>query len=160
MFLNLLHCLSTTQEPKLLDFTPRQGPLAGGTRLTIRGEFLDAGSVINVKVNSTQNCNIVKWVRSFITVQKHLSPHLFLELYYTLFMTFQAIQWCHQVRDATGGVLCPGECIGVCGLRRRAVLQWFTKFHILLWEKPYNQLHKTQQKLPQVRHLSTKESSK
>ncbi|XP_056628860.1 plexin-D1 [Triplophysa dalaica] len=47
-------------EPKLLDFTPRQGPLAGGTRLTIRGEFLDAGSVINVKVNSTQNCNIVK----------------------------------------------------------------------------------------------------
>ncbi|XP_051509231.1 plexin-D1 [Myxocyprinus asiaticus] len=45
-------------EPTLLEFTPKQGPFAGGTRLTIRGKFLDAGSVINVKVNSTQNCTI------------------------------------------------------------------------------------------------------
>nr|XP_055023424.1 plexin-D1 [Misgurnus anguillicaudatus] len=46
-------------EPKLLNVMPRQGPLAGGTRLTIEGEFLDAGSTINVKVNSTQNCVIL-----------------------------------------------------------------------------------------------------
>ncbi|RXN12600.1 plexin-D1 [Labeo rohita] len=45
-------------EPKLQVFTPRQGPLAGGTRLTIRGQFLDAGSTVNVKINSTQNCTI------------------------------------------------------------------------------------------------------
>ncbi|XP_051964784.1 plexin-D1-like [Xyrauchen texanus] len=45
-------------EPRILEFKPRQGPLAGGTRLTIWGQFLDAGSDINVKVNSTQNCTI------------------------------------------------------------------------------------------------------
>ncbi|XP_051758342.1 plexin-D1 [Ctenopharyngodon idella] len=45
-------------EPKLLEFMPRQGPLAGGTRLTIHGQFLDAGSTVNVKINRTQNCSI------------------------------------------------------------------------------------------------------
>ncbi|KAK2899118.1 hypothetical protein Q8A67_010536 [Cirrhinus molitorella] len=45
-------------EPKLLEFTPQQGPLAGGTRLTIHGQFLDAGSTVNVKINRTQNCTI------------------------------------------------------------------------------------------------------
>uniref|UniRef100_A0A671QV23 Plexin-D1-like n=1 Tax=Sinocyclocheilus anshuiensis TaxID=1608454 RepID=A0A671QV23_9TELE len=37
---------------------PRQGPLAGGTRLTIHGLFLDAGSTVNVKINRIQNCTV------------------------------------------------------------------------------------------------------
>uniref|UniRef100_A0A8C2E314 Plexin D1 n=1 Tax=Cyprinus carpio TaxID=7962 RepID=A0A8C2E314_CYPCA len=45
-------------EPRLLEFKPQQGPLAGGTRLTIQGQFLDAGSTVNVKINQTQNCTI------------------------------------------------------------------------------------------------------
>uniref|UniRef100_A0A9J8AGR5 Plexin D1 n=1 Tax=Cyprinus carpio carpio TaxID=630221 RepID=A0A9J8AGR5_CYPCA len=45
-------------EPRLLEFMPQQGPLAGGTRLTIQGQFLDAGSTVNVKINQTQNCTI------------------------------------------------------------------------------------------------------
>uniref|UniRef100_A0A9J8AFJ6 Plexin D1 n=1 Tax=Cyprinus carpio carpio TaxID=630221 RepID=A0A9J8AFJ6_CYPCA len=43
---------------RLLEFMPQQGPLAGGTRLTIQGQFLDAGSTVNVKINQTQNCTI------------------------------------------------------------------------------------------------------
>uniref|UniRef100_A0A8C1RZD8 Plexin D1 n=1 Tax=Cyprinus carpio TaxID=7962 RepID=A0A8C1RZD8_CYPCA len=43
---------------RLLEFMPQQGPLAGGTRLTIHGQFLDAGSTVNVKINQTQNCTI------------------------------------------------------------------------------------------------------
>uniref|UniRef100_A0A8C2J142 Plexin D1 n=1 Tax=Cyprinus carpio TaxID=7962 RepID=A0A8C2J142_CYPCA len=35
-----------------------QGPLAGGTRLTIQGKSLDAGSTVNVKINQTQNCTV------------------------------------------------------------------------------------------------------
>lgn len=63
-FLHFFSLSSMTQEPKLLKFTPWQGPLAGGTRLTIHGEFLDAGSSVNVKINKTQNCNISMWVCS------------------------------------------------------------------------------------------------
>uniref|UniRef100_A0A8C1BUE7 Plexin D1 n=1 Tax=Cyprinus carpio carpio TaxID=630221 RepID=A0A8C1BUE7_CYPCA len=37
---------------------PQQGPLAGGTRLTIQGKSLDAGSTVNVKINQTQNCTV------------------------------------------------------------------------------------------------------
>uniref|UniRef100_A0A4W4DQR6 Sema domain-containing protein n=1 Tax=Electrophorus electricus TaxID=8005 RepID=A0A4W4DQR6_ELEEL len=43
------------QEPKLDDLMPRYGPLAGGTRLTIRGASLKAGSAVKVKVNATQD---------------------------------------------------------------------------------------------------------
>ncbi|XP_067268964.1 plexin-D1 [Pseudorasbora parva] len=45
-------------EPKLLEFSPGQGPLAGGTTLTIHGQFLDAGSTVNVQINRTQDCSI------------------------------------------------------------------------------------------------------
>uniref|UniRef100_A0A9J8DMR0 Plexin D1 n=1 Tax=Cyprinus carpio carpio TaxID=630221 RepID=A0A9J8DMR0_CYPCA len=45
-------------EPRLLEFRPQQGPLAGGTRLTIQGKSLDAGSTVNVKINQTQNCTV------------------------------------------------------------------------------------------------------
>uniref|UniRef100_A0A9J8A0D1 Plexin D1 n=1 Tax=Cyprinus carpio carpio TaxID=630221 RepID=A0A9J8A0D1_CYPCA len=53
---------------RLLEFMPQQGPLAGGTRLTIQGQFLDAGSTVNVKINQTQNCTI------FIKVIKCVMP--------------------------------------------------------------------------------------
>ncbi|XP_026106054.1 plexin-D1 [Carassius auratus] len=53
-------------EPSLLDFSPRQGPVAGGTRLTIRGQFLDAGSTVNVKINQTQNCTVFMLSRDVI----------------------------------------------------------------------------------------------
>uniref|UniRef100_A0A8B9GS16 Plexin D1 n=1 Tax=Astyanax mexicanus TaxID=7994 RepID=A0A8B9GS16_ASTMX len=42
-------------EPTLLDLMPREGPIAGGTRLTIRGVSLEAGSSVKVKVNNTQD---------------------------------------------------------------------------------------------------------
>ncbi|KAI5101511.1 plexin-D1 precursor, partial [Silurus meridionalis] len=45
-------------EPRLLDLHPVSGPIAGGTRLTIRGTSLDAGSTVKVKVNATQDCEI------------------------------------------------------------------------------------------------------
>uniref|UniRef100_A0A9J8AAZ2 Plexin D1 n=1 Tax=Cyprinus carpio carpio TaxID=630221 RepID=A0A9J8AAZ2_CYPCA len=47
---------------------PQQGPLAGGTRLTIQGKSLDAGSTVNVKINQTQNCTV------FIDVIKCVMP--------------------------------------------------------------------------------------
>ncbi|XP_016085027.1 plexin-D1 isoform X1 [Sinocyclocheilus grahami] len=53
-------------EPRLQEFTPRQGPLAGGTRLTIHGQFLDAGSTVNVEINQTQNCTIFMLSRDVI----------------------------------------------------------------------------------------------
>ncbi|XP_052461186.1 plexin-D1 isoform X1 [Carassius gibelio] len=53
-------------EPSLLDFSPRQGPVAGGTRLTIRGQSLDAGSTVNVKINGTQSCTIFMLSRDVI----------------------------------------------------------------------------------------------
>ncbi|KAK3539437.1 hypothetical protein QTP70_007782 [Hemibagrus guttatus] len=44
--------------PRLSDLKPTHGPIAGGTRLTIRGSSLEAGSTVKVKVNSTQDCEI------------------------------------------------------------------------------------------------------
>ncbi|XP_060737873.1 plexin-D1 [Tachysurus vachellii] len=44
--------------PRLSDLKPIHGPIAGGTRLTIRGASLKAGSNVKVKVNSTQDCEI------------------------------------------------------------------------------------------------------
>ncbi|XP_034028621.1 plexin-D1 [Thalassophryne amazonica] len=45
--------------PKLLSMEPRKGSRAGGTRVTIRGKHLDAGSEVRVKVNNTQECAII-----------------------------------------------------------------------------------------------------
>lgn len=50
--------IRTLQEPRLSDLHPIHGPIAGGTRLTISGTSLDAGSSVKVKVNSTQDCEI------------------------------------------------------------------------------------------------------
>lgn len=46
--------------PQLLSMEPRKGSRAGGTRVTIRGEHLDIGSQVIVKVNITQECNITE----------------------------------------------------------------------------------------------------
>lgn len=45
-------------EPRLLRFSPAQGPLAGGTTLTIQGQFLDAGSTTDIQINNTHTCSI------------------------------------------------------------------------------------------------------
>uniref|UniRef100_A0A3Q1FN04 Plexin D1 n=1 Tax=Acanthochromis polyacanthus TaxID=80966 RepID=A0A3Q1FN04_9TELE len=46
--------------PKLLSMEPRKGSRAGGTRVTIRGEHLDIGSQVMVRVNNTWECNITE----------------------------------------------------------------------------------------------------
>uniref|UniRef100_A0A4W5MVT8 Plexin D1 n=1 Tax=Hucho hucho TaxID=62062 RepID=A0A4W5MVT8_9TELE len=43
----------------LLSMEPRKGSRSGGTRVTIKGEHLDTGSQIRVKVNGTQECTIL-----------------------------------------------------------------------------------------------------
>ncbi|XP_036434838.1 plexin-D1 [Colossoma macropomum] len=47
-------------DPRLIDLIPKEGPIAGGTRLTITGTSLETGSAVKVKVNSTQDCEIDK----------------------------------------------------------------------------------------------------
>ncbi|KAI4889334.1 hypothetical protein NFI96_023916, partial [Prochilodus magdalenae] len=47
-------------DPRLTDLNPKKGPIAGGTRLTIQGMSLEAGSAVKVKVNGTQDCEIDK----------------------------------------------------------------------------------------------------
>ncbi|TSL97267.1 Plexin-D1 [Bagarius yarrelli] len=44
--------------PRLSDLKPIHGPIAGGTRLTIRGASLQAGSTVKVRVNTTRDCKI------------------------------------------------------------------------------------------------------
>lgn len=39
-------------DPQIEDFEPKRGPLAGGTQLTIRGKFLNAGSSINAFIDN------------------------------------------------------------------------------------------------------------
>lgn len=39
--------------PKLTDFHPKKGPLAGGTRVTVRGEHLDTGYEANITQNGS-----------------------------------------------------------------------------------------------------------
>uniref|UniRef100_A0A7N6FAA3 Sema domain-containing protein n=1 Tax=Anabas testudineus TaxID=64144 RepID=A0A7N6FAA3_ANATE len=51
----------------LLSMEPNKGPRAGGTRVTIRGEHLDIGSQVRVKVNNTLECTITDGGRT-ITV--------------------------------------------------------------------------------------------
>ncbi|XP_056158116.1 plexin-D1-like, partial [Lampris incognitus] len=66
--------------PRLLSMEPRKGPRAGGTRVTIRGEHLDIGSQVRVKVNGTQECAIKMPAADIIectmpaAVQEHTEP--------------------------------------------------------------------------------------
>ncbi|XP_030640906.1 plexin-D1 [Chanos chanos] len=52
--------------PTVSSLEPRHGPIFGGTRVTIHGKFLDAGSHINVRVDSSQDCRILKWSEDVI----------------------------------------------------------------------------------------------
>ena len=40
---------------------PQNGPKAGGTRVTIRGSWLDVGSELRVLVNSSKQCTDLMW---------------------------------------------------------------------------------------------------
>ncbi|XP_026187481.1 plexin-D1 [Mastacembelus armatus] len=46
--------------PKLLSMEPTKGSRAGGTRVTIRGQHLDIGSHVRIKVNNTLECTITE----------------------------------------------------------------------------------------------------
>ncbi|KAJ8394770.1 hypothetical protein AAFF_G00041250 [Aldrovandia affinis] len=45
--------------PRVVSLEPRNGSRSGGTRVTIRGEHLDVGSRVRVRVNGTQDCSIL-----------------------------------------------------------------------------------------------------
>ncbi|KAG5838468.1 hypothetical protein ANANG_G00224010 [Anguilla anguilla] len=45
--------------PRVISMEPRNGSRAGGTRVTIKGEHLDVGSQVRVRVNGTQDCAII-----------------------------------------------------------------------------------------------------
>lgn len=53
---------SLTQVPKLLSLEPTKGPRAGGTVVVIRGQNLDIGSQVGVRVgaNGTLACAITE----------------------------------------------------------------------------------------------------
>ncbi|XP_013990299.1 plexin-D1 [Salmo salar] len=63
--------------PKLLSMEPRKGSRSGGTRVTIRGEHLDTGSQVRVKVNGTQDCIILTLTKDTIecTIPAALHTH-------------------------------------------------------------------------------------
>lgn len=46
--------------PKMLSMEPKKGSRAGGTRVSIRGENLDIGSLVRVMVNNTLECIITE----------------------------------------------------------------------------------------------------
>uniref|UniRef100_A0A7N8YNJ8 Plexin D1 n=1 Tax=Mastacembelus armatus TaxID=205130 RepID=A0A7N8YNJ8_9TELE len=50
----------SVQVPKLLSMEPTKGSRAGGTRVTIRGQHLDIGSHVRIKVNNTLECTITE----------------------------------------------------------------------------------------------------
>ncbi|KAJ8257496.1 hypothetical protein GJAV_G00186230 [Gymnothorax javanicus] len=45
--------------PRIISMEPRNGSRSGGTRVAIRGEHLDAGSQVRVRVNDTEDCAII-----------------------------------------------------------------------------------------------------
>ncbi|XP_048874111.1 plexin-D1 [Brienomyrus brachyistius] len=46
--------------PRVLSMEPRNGSLSGGTKVTLKGEHLDTGSRVQVRVNGTQDCTIIR----------------------------------------------------------------------------------------------------
>lgn len=51
----------TLQSPSFNRLHPEKGPVSGGTRLTITGRHLDAGSTVSVYINK-EECLFVKSV--------------------------------------------------------------------------------------------------
>ena len=48
------------QEPRIIDFEPKMGPISGGTRITVRGHHMDAGTTITVSVVGIP-CNVTRY---------------------------------------------------------------------------------------------------
>uniref|UniRef100_A0A3B3SNE6 Plexin D1 n=1 Tax=Paramormyrops kingsleyae TaxID=1676925 RepID=A0A3B3SNE6_9TELE len=44
----------------VLSMEPRNGSLSGGTKVTLKGEHLDTGSRVRVRVNGTHDCTIIR----------------------------------------------------------------------------------------------------
>ncbi len=47
------------QEPRITDFEPKLGPVSGGTRITIRGRHMDAGTTITASIVGLP-CNVTR----------------------------------------------------------------------------------------------------
>lgn len=47
---HLLYFLSLVQTPYFSRIQPSQGPISGGTRVTIEGSYLNAGSYVSVSI--------------------------------------------------------------------------------------------------------------
>lgn len=60
---SLLSGLFLPQTPTFNRVSPSRGPASGGTKLTISGSSLDAGSRVTVIVRDDE-CQFVRWVRS------------------------------------------------------------------------------------------------
>lgn len=45
-------------DPKIVDFTPKYGPISGGTLITITGDYLNAGKRIHAYIGEHLPCNI------------------------------------------------------------------------------------------------------
>ena len=52
------------QEPRITDFEPKIGPISGGTRITVRGHHMDAGTTITASVVGLP-CNVTRYKASF-----------------------------------------------------------------------------------------------
>lgn len=48
-------------DPQIEDFWPRIGPISGGTQVTIKGNFLNAGSAISATIDG-MDCEILRLV--------------------------------------------------------------------------------------------------
>ena len=48
------------QEPRITDFEPKIGPISGGTRITVRGHHMDAGTTITASVIGLP-CNVTRY---------------------------------------------------------------------------------------------------
>jgi len=54
----IIYSFVLVKDPKLVDMSPRKGPIAGGTKVVISGQHLDAGTDINIRIGQTSCTNI------------------------------------------------------------------------------------------------------
>jgi len=53
-------------DPEISDIRPACGPVSGGTRLTIRGNYLDAGNALKVSVRDNITCAVVERTGNYV----------------------------------------------------------------------------------------------
>ena len=65
------------QEPRITDFEPKIGPISGGTRITVRGHHMDAGTTITASVVGLP-CNVTRYKADAVsfTLQAEDCSHL------------------------------------------------------------------------------------